>query len=66
MTIIDLPEPPQRWVVCDRCDGEGVVPTGRMSHSVNSATIDPPWEITETCPKCNGACGWVEDVEEDA
>jgi DnaJ-class molecular chaperone len=58
-------EPPERWIVCTVCDGEGEVPTGRMSHSVNSATIDPPWEVMETCPKCNGACGFIDDVEAD-
>jgi hypothetical protein len=30
-----------------------------MSHSVNSATIDPPWEVTETCRTCHGK-GYVE------
>lgn len=59
-------EPPQQWFDCDACDGAGEVPSGRMSHSVNSATIDPPWEIMETCGKCGGAGGWIDDVEPDA
>lgn len=59
-------EPPQQWFECDACDGEGRVWTGRWSHSVNSATIDPPHEIMEPCGKCNGAGGWLDDAEPDA
>jgi hypothetical protein len=55
---------PLQLFTCDICGGEGVVPTGRMSHSVNSATIDPPFEITEMCRECNGCGGWVAAAEE--
>jgi hypothetical protein len=55
-------DPPQRWAVCTRCDGEGEIGTGRMSHRVDSATIDPPWEIMEPCPACGGAGGSLEDA----
>jgi DnaJ-class molecular chaperone len=57
---------PEEWVVCEACDGEGEVGTGRMSHSVNSATIDPPWEIMTRCPECNGAGGSLYEREADA
>lgn len=43
---------------CPACGGEGVIGAGRMSHSVSSGTIDPPFELTETCQNCNGS-GWV-------
>lgn len=55
----------ETWTHCDACDGEGTVGTGRMSHSVNTATIDPPFEIMETCAKCGGAGGWIEVVKAD-
>jgi len=58
-------DPPERWVVCDVCDGEGEVWRGKWSHSVDSATIDPPWEIMERCDKCGGAGGWIDEVEPD-
>ncbi len=57
---------PQEWIVCEACCGEGEVGTGRMSHSVNSATIDPPWEIMERCPECNGVGGSLYEREADA
>lgn len=47
-------EPPELDEACPDCCGKGVIGTGRMSWSVNSATIDPPYEITETCKTCNG------------
>lgn len=50
---------PEEWLVCDTCFGEGVVGTGRMSHSVNSATLDPPDEIMEPCRGCGGSGGWI-------
>jgi hypothetical protein len=55
---------PLQLFTCDICGGEGVVPTGRMSHSVDSATIDPPFEITETCRECNGLGAWIAAAED--
>lgn len=55
-------EPPLQLVTCDACGGEGEVGTGRMSHSVNSATIDPPWEIMERCEKCGGLREWLTEA----
>lgn len=52
-------EKQERRSTCPCCDGDGEVGTGRMSHTVNSTTIDPPWEVTEKCAECNGS-GWVE------
>lgn len=55
----------EQWFICPTCDGEGVVPTGLMSHAVDSATIDPPFEVTEKCRECNGAGGWIGEAEPD-
>ena len=46
---------PVSIITCPTCNGEGEIGSGVMSHTVNSATIDPPWEVGETCPTCNGA-----------
>lgn len=58
-------EPPMQLVTCDACGGEGEVGTGRMSHSVNSATIDPPWEIMKRCERCGGQGEWFTEMESD-
>lgn len=58
-------DPPQQWFECDACEGAGEVYSGRMSHMVDSATIDPPEPVMETCGKCNGDGGWIDDVESD-
>lgn len=52
-------EPPDLYEICPDCCGDCVVGTGRMSWRVDSATIDPPYEITEPCKTCNGS-GYVE------
>jgi len=59
-------DPPQREVECIYCKGEGEVFSGQMSHSVDSATIDPPFPIMEKCEACGGAGFTIEDVEPDA
>lgn len=51
------------FAVCPTCDGAGEVGSGQMSHSVNSATIDPPWELPMQCPTCGGG-GYVEGEPE--
>jgi DnaJ-class molecular chaperone len=48
-----------RFTECPQCNGEGQVGSGRMSHTVNTATIDEPWEIPMTCPTCGGG-GYIE------
>jgi hypothetical protein len=53
---------PHFWTTCPECQGEGAVGTGIMSHAVNTATIDPPWELGKQCPTCGG-CGYVESSE---
>lgn len=59
-------EPPVEWHECPDCEGEGEVGTGRMSHSVDSATVDPPDEIFDQCRRCCGAGGWLDDARADA
>lgn len=55
--------PMRHFVICPTCNGEREIGSGRMSHTVNTATIDPPWEVGETCPTCNGV-GYVEGESE--
>lgn len=52
-----------RFIVCPECNGEREVGSGRMSHTVDTATIDPPWELPMPCPTCGGA-GYVEGESE--
>ena len=51
------------FMVCPTCDGEGQIGSGVMSHAVNTATIDPPWELPMTCPTCGGS-GYIEGESE--
>jgi hypothetical protein len=59
----NLNEPPQTEVECIECKGEGEVFSGQMSHSVNSATIDPPEPIMEKCEACLGLGFLLVDAE---
>lgn len=58
-------DPPEEWFECDVCDCAGEVFTGCMSHMVWSNTIDPPEPVMETCQKCGGAGGWIDERKPD-
>ena len=58
-------EPPQQWFECEACGGEGQV-FDRMSGSVSSGSIDPPFEVYVTCGKCGGAGGFLDEARDDA
>jgi DnaJ-class molecular chaperone len=57
-------DPPQTWHQCDACDGSGVEVFGTFVYEPgcgfgHDSTDERP------CGKCNGAGGWVDDVEPD-
>lgn len=61
----DDEEAPQQWFECDVCDGSGEEVFGYWGYEpgCNHGHII---EDGRPCSKCNGAGGWVDDVEADA
>lgn len=52
--------PPQRWITCDECGGEGSIEKPNPQHD------DPYFCEVKPCPACGAAGGWLDDVEPDA
>lgn len=57
-------EPPQTWVDCDACGGDGYI-VRRVTVYEHGCGFPHDDSAEETCGKCHGARGWMEDVEED-
>ena len=57
---IDFGEPPEVWVECPACQGEGYT---EHWESVSRWSIDPPCAHVMICETCNGAGGSIEDAE---
>jgi len=55
---------PERWIVCDACDGEGVRAYAITVYEPGCAFPHGDTE-EEVCPDCGGAGGWIDDVEAD-
>lgn len=55
---------PQQWFQCGACDGSGVEVRGIWVYEHGCGF--PHQDTEETpCGKCNGAGGWLDDVEAD-
>lgn len=60
----DMPVPPQQWYVCNACDGSGEIVRGEWGCEPGCGHPHM-MEVGETCGKCNGEGGWMDDVEAD-
>jgi DnaJ-class molecular chaperone len=54
---------PQKWFVCDACDGSGVEVFGTWEYEPgcrfgHDSTDERP------CPQCNGDGGWLADADD--
>lgn len=56
---LDLGEPPEVWVECPHCCGEGAI---EVWESVSRWSIDPPCAHTMICEACAGAGGNIEEA----
>jgi hypothetical protein len=56
--------PPQQWYVCDACDGSSEIVRGEWGCEPGCGHRHM-MEIGETCGKCNGEGGRVDDVKPD-
>lgn len=57
-------DPPQMWVECDACDGEGYI-VRRVTVYEHGCGFPHDDGAEETCTKCHGARGWIEEFEPD-
>lgn len=58
--MIELSEPPEIWIDCTECDGEGLI---EEWESVSKWSIDPPCAHVIQCQACNGAGGMICEAE---
>lgn len=56
---LDHGEPPEVWVECPVCQGEGYI---EQWESVSRWSIDPPSGFAVLCEECHGAGGAIEDA----
>lgn len=56
---IDYGEPPEVWVECEHCQGEGSI---EVYEPVSKWSIDPPCGLCITCEQCGGAGGHIEEA----
>ena len=56
----DLADPPEVWVDCDECGGEGAI---EIPEIVSKWSLDPPGSHCIPCQACCGAGGTIRDSD---
>lgn len=60
LEMLNAGEPPEVWVTCHDCCGEGEFVVN--DPPVSRWSIDPPGTHEVTCETCGGAGGWIEEA----
>lgn len=58
----DLPEPPEQWIECSACDGNGCIVKRVTVYEHGCGFPHDDGEEVE-CEQCHGNGGWIDDAE---